>query len=119
MRKLSEIQNEDALDVIADMIDPIMEICKDEEVKANASKPKAELVKVILKKHKSAIIKMFAVLDGEPIETYKVNIVQIPSKLLEMLNDENIAAFFELQGLKISDASFGSVTENTEEIETK
>ena len=33
MRKLSEIQNEDALDVIADIIDPVIEICKDEELK--------------------------------------------------------------------------------------
>lgn len=119
MRKLSEIKNEDAIDVIADLIDPISEICHDDEIKKNASKPKTELVKLILKRHKTAILTMFAVLDGEPIETYEVNIIQIPSRLLELLNDDTIATFFELQGLKISDASSGSVTENTTEIETK
>lgn len=121
MRKLSEIQNEDALDVIADIIDPVIEICKDEELKKlmENEKTKNEAIKAAIKNHKKSVLTILAVLDGEPIETYKVNLIQLPLKLLELFNDPDMLDFFRSQGLMNSDTSSGSATENTEETEEK
>lgn len=120
MRKLSEIKNEDALDAIVDMIDPIIELSQDAEFrKLFREGDKKDAVKLAIKNHKGAVISIFAALDGEPIETYEINILQIPAKLLELFNDESITGFFQSQGLMDSDASFGSATESIEETEIK
>lgn len=121
MRKLSEIQNEDALDVLADIIDPVTEIFQDQELGKlmKLEKNKREAVKLAIKKHKKAVIHIMAILDGEPVETYKVNVLQLPLKLLELLNDPDMLDFFKQQGLMISDASSGSATESTEATEEK
>lgn len=118
MRKLSEIQNEDALDAIADIIDPVVEICKDAGLKKLMEKSdKLGAAKLAIKNHKSSVLQILAVLDGEPLETYKINIIQLPMKLLELFDDPDLMDFFKLQGLMISDASSGSATENTGETE--
>lgn len=120
MRKLSEIQNEDALDVIAEIIDPVIEISQDEEIKKLTSKKdRLGAVQVAIKNHKKAVLKVLAILDGESPETYKVNIIQIPVKVMELLNDKDMQDFFQSQGLIPSDASSGSVTENIKATEKK
>lgn len=127
MRKLSEIQNEDAIDVLADLLDPIAEISKDKEVRApkkledgtEVPKTRLEIVQTILKRHKRAVIQILAILDGVPLEEYKINMIQIPAKVYECLNDKDILAFFQSQGLNLSDAPSGSATENTGAEETK
>lgn len=120
MRKLSEIQNEDALDVVVDLIDPVIEICQDTDLKAVMEKgDKMAAVKIAIKNHKKSVLLILAILDGEPVEKYKVNLLQLPGKLLELFNDPDMMDFFKSQGLKISDASSGSATVNTEEAEVK
>lgn len=114
MRKLSEIQNEEALDVLADILAPVMVIAKDGEVKAAAKKGKVEAVQYVIKNHKKPILKILAILDGVPVEEYKINVVQIPVKLTELLNDKDLMDFFQSQGLMISDEISGSATESTE-----
>jgi hypothetical protein len=115
MRKLSEIQNEEALDVLADILEPTIEIASDKEVKAKEGR--MATIQYVMKNHKSALLKILATLDGIPISEYKVNVIQIPVKVMELLNDKDLMDFFQSQGLTISDASSGSVTESTEETE--
>lgn len=127
MRKLSEIQNEEALDVLADLLDPIAEISKDKEIRKpnidEAGKPvpksRLEIAQIAIKRHKHAVLKILSILDGVPLESYSVNLVQIPLKVYELLNDEDMMAFFQSQGLNLSDAFSGSATANTEEAEVK
>lgn len=120
MRKLSEIQNEEALDVLAEIIDPIIIICQDQELKKVMEKDdKLQAVKIAIKNHKQEVLQILAVLDGESIETYKINLIQLPLKLLELFDDPDMKSFLEVQGLMNSDASSGSATVNTEAIETK
>jgi len=118
MRKLSEIQNEDALDVVAEIIDPVVSMCQDEELKkVMKTGDKLQSVKVAIKNHKSEVMTILAALDGEPLETYKVNLIQLPLKLLELFNDPDMQSFLVEQGLMISDTSSGSATESIEETE--
>ncbi len=127
MRKLSEIQNEDALDVLAELLDPIAELSKDKEIRRpnknekgeDVPKTKLEMVQIAIRKHKRAVLKILATLDGVPLEEYNINLIQIPLKVYELLNDEDMMAFFQSQGLNLSDAFSGSATENTEVIEQK
>lgn len=114
MRKLSEIQNEEALDVLADILEPTIVIARDGEVKKKAKESRMAAIQYIMKNHKSALLKILATLEGVPIEEYKVNVIQIPVKVMELLNDEDMMNFFHSQGLTISDESSGSATVNTE-----
>ena len=120
MRKLSEIKNEDAISALAQLLGPIATISKDEAVKqAVREKDRLKAIETALQNHPKAVLKILATLDGEPIETYETNLLQIPVKVMEIFNDEDMMAFFRSQGLVISDTSSGSATENTEEAETK
>lgn len=114
MRKLSEIKNEDALEVLADIFDPITRICSDKEIRTLAGKSRAEAVKAAVKNHKRDVLYILAKLDGEDPDKYEVNIIQIPVKIFDLLNDPDMASFFSSQGLTSSNDASGSATENTE-----
>ena len=97
--KLSEIKGEGALDVLADIIDPVAKICADTEIQkaVKANLPRLAIVKKLLKTHKREIIDIMAYLDGEDPEKYEVNLLTLPVKLLEILNDPDIAILFTSQ----------------------
>ena len=123
MKKLSEIKNEEALDVLADLLNPIAELSKDEGLKKVYSDKKnggkSPAVRYAIKNHKKAVLEILAILDGENPETYEVNMIQIPIKVMELLNDEDMVNFFQSQGLTISDESSGSAMESTGAAETE
>lgn len=120
MRRLSEIKNGDALDVLVDMFDPIMRILQDKEVSQYARVGKrAEAVKLAIKKHKKDVLTVLAIFDGADPETYEINVVQIPIKIFQLLNDPDMADFFASQGWRTSGESSGSATENTEAVENQ
>ena len=112
--KLSDLKGEAALDAFADLIEPVSEIITDKEfvrlARSNAPRPK--LVKAAIKNHKKAVIEVLAILDGESPESYEVNLLTLPKKLLEVANDPEIASLFQSQGQTVT--SSGSATENTE-----
>ena len=113
--KLSELKGEEALDVLADLIEPAAEIMTDKEV-VDAVRSGATLkgVKKAIKNHKRAVITMLAVLDRQDPEQYTVNFVTLPVKLLELMNDLELKSLFISQGQKGDAASSGSVSENIE-----
>lgn len=98
--KLSEIKGDRALDVLADIMEPLARILTDEEITKNNGEPKLLLAKKILKGHKKEVIEILAILDGEKPETYEVNLLTLPVKLVEILNDPEIGNLFTLQGQK-------------------
>ena len=98
--KLSEIRGEKAIDVLADLIEPLSEIFSDDEivkgVRGNANK--MELIKLVLRNHKTAVLTVLALLDGEDPANYNPTLISIPSKVLEVLNDPDVAALFPGSG---------------------
>lgn len=113
--RLSEIEDERALDVLAEIIDPIAEIATDDVVQNiyKSGKPKIMIVKEMLKNHKKAVIAIMAALDGEKPENYHFNILSLPAKLLEILNDPEVDELFRSQGQMTEQPSSGSATGNT------
>lgn len=98
--KISDFKNEEALDILADIIEPAAEIFKDKDLveMITSGSVKMELVKHIIKNHKKSIIEIMAVLEGIPVDEYQCNVFTLPIKLLEILNDEELVKFFTSQG---------------------
>lgn len=96
--KLSEIKGEAALDFLADIIEPATEIMTDPNMKVLIkAKNKGAIIKSLIKDHKKSIIEILAALDGVPVEEYQVNVLTLPIKLLELLNDKELMSFFTSQ----------------------
>lgn len=116
--KISEIKGERALEVIADLIDPISEMLKDEEFKAVVkSDDRTKAIKYLLKTHKRNVLIILALINGENPDTYEPTLVSLPVMLMDLLNDPDVAILFGLQSQNTVTASFGSATENTEATE--
>ncbi len=112
--RLSEIRGEQALDVLANILDPISKIAVDEEFqKLVKTNDRLGCIQHILRNYKKETLFIMASLDGEDPKDYNPTLPQIPAKLLELLNDPMIKPFFESQGQSQEDASSGSATENT------
>lgn len=97
--KLSELKNEEALDVLADLIEPAADILADENVKDLITKggDKLTIAKTIIKGHKKSIIEILAILDGVPVDEYEVGLFALPIKVVEILNDKDLISFFQSQ----------------------
>ena len=111
--KLSEIKGERALDVIADLMDPVMEIVSDAELKKYIDREnRLEAVKYLLKNYKKQVITCMAILHEEDPDKYEPSLVTLPAMLLELLNEPELATLFYSGGTVTSS---GSATETTEE----
>lgn len=120
--KLSEYQNEDALDLLADLLEPISNFFTDKKFEKLFKKGnRMEMIQYCLKSkgRQKDIIKILARLDGVPVKEYKANIFTLPIKIMELLDDEELVSFFVSQGFGMGNESSGSATENTEATETK
>lgn len=98
--KLSEYKDGEALDLLAELIDPVATIASDKQiaelVKAKAGKLK--VVQYVIKSHKEQILQILAAIDGVPVEEYHCNALTLPLKVLEILNDKDLMDFFTSQG---------------------
>ena len=97
--KLSEIKGDRALDVIADLLDPMAEIMGDKQISDILKSGKAPIraIKLSLKNHKKAVLYMMAIIDGEDPETYAPSLLEIPKRLLDLLNDPEVQRLFASQ----------------------
>ena len=110
-----ELKNEQAIEALADIFDPITEIASDEEIKKAArSDNKVMTVKLILKNHSKSVLEIMAAFEGVPVEEYECNVLTLPVKLIELFNRPEFTFLFPSQGQKMEETSFGSASENTE-----
>lgn len=116
--KLSEIKGERALEVLADLIDPIKELLQDEKLKEMRSESnKLDIVKYLLKNHQKDVLTILALINGENPETYEPSILTLPVMVMDFINDPDVAGLFGLRSQTTELASSGSAMENTEAIE--
>lgn len=119
--KISEYKGEDALDLLADILEPVSEIIGDKqfEILFRTKGVSREMIKHLIKNHKVAMIEIMARIENEPVDEFrkKVTVFTLPSKILELLSDTELMDFFVSQGLMMDSNSFGSAMENTEETE--
>ena len=92
---LSEIKNEQAIEVLGDLIDPSIELCKDKyfgEAMAKGDAKKA--LKIVLKGHAKAVKEILAALEGVPVDMYECSILTLPKTLMEILSDPEVMSLF-------------------------
>ena len=117
MKRLSEFRGEEALLILADIIEPAAEIIGDKAMVELLRKGQmAKAAKVALKGHPGAVLEIMARLDGENPETYAPNMFALPMKLLEIFNDPELVNLFTSQGQTEEQTSSGSATVNTEAV---
>lgn len=119
--RLSDFKGEEALDVLAEIIEPLTTIIADEEIQALTKQkgvPRIKYVKPAIKNHKQEVIFILAMLQKQTVEEYEANLslITLPMQALEFINDPEIQKLFfsQEQSQKTSSENFGSATENTE-----
>ena len=115
--KLADIKDERALDVIADIIEPLSEISIDEEFKnAYSSGQKIKAVQLAIKNHKKAIIQILAVLNGVQPEEFHFTLISLPVMVMGLLNELNENQEMQLlfRSEDVTKTSFTSASENIE-----
>lgn len=117
---LSDYKNEDAIDLIADLIVPITTILGDSDMRSAVAEdaPKAELIKIALKAHKKEVIEILARIQGIEPSEYKGTPVTMSFQILELLNDEEVQKLFLSEQQTEDLIPLMSATENTEEVES-
>lgn len=98
--KLSDFKGEKAIEVFADLLEPIAEILKDNEIVAlvqTENVKQIDVIKKILKGHSESVVQILAILEGEDPKTYQPNIIALPKKLIEIFNDEAFIDLFTSQ----------------------
>lgn len=115
MKKLSEYKGEEALELLADLIEPMSVIMTDKEIHALFKENRFKAISLAIKKHKDAIIEILAILDGVPVDKYECNLLTLPVTILALLNDKEMLQLFTSAGQMGDATSFASLSENTEE----
>lgn len=119
--KLSDYKGTDAVELLADLLEPIGKLFEDEELttmfRNMKDHKKMDMVRLILKKHSKEVVEIMAIIDGEDVATYSPNFYALPTKLLDLFNDEEFMNLFISQGQNAIDQPFGSATETTAEDE--
>ena len=111
--KLSELKGEAAINCLADIIEPAVAILSDKEVvDAVKSDNKIGAITKALKLHKKEVADIVAALDGVSVD--EINVISLPMKLLEILNDPIVVNLFQSQGQTEGQTSSGSASENIE-----
>lgn len=122
--RLSEIKGVDAIDVIADIIDPVTVILADEEVKKviESKQPKLIIAKTILKRQKAAILEVLAILNKEDPKTFNPSLIALPIMLVQLLQDveenEELKSLFTSQEQMTASVSSFPVMATTQGTET-
>lgn len=111
--KISEIKGEHALSVLADILEPIGDIGKDENfIKAAKEKDLSKVVKICLKDHSKSVLTILALLNDKDVETYEPSLIELPVMLMELLQDEDFMSLFISQEQTSVKTSTGPATEN-------
>lgn len=105
--KISDFKNEDALDLLVEILDPIGVLFADKDFTDSITKgDKLKAVKVAITNHKEEILMILACLEGKKREEYQANIIEMTKQILEVFNDKELVDFFISQGLmKAEDVS--------------
>jgi phosphohistidine phosphatase SixA len=104
--KLAEFKGNDAIEVIADLIEPIAEIASDpaceglfkvtpvkgESKRTTSAKHLGKYVPVLLKSHKPEVLKIVALLNGK--DANEMNAFQMAGALLSVLMDKELLDLF-------------------------
>ena len=109
--KISDFKGDDALDFMAEIIEPASKIINDPKTKELRSN-KIEVAKHILKNHKKETLSIYELLYQDKGEN--ATPVDLLKMVMDILTDQELLDLFIAQGQNEEQTSSGSATENTE-----
>ena len=95
MKSISDFKNEEAIDLLADLVDPIHNIIQDQDIKikiANKSTQK-DAIKLVLKNHKESLLSIVALFEGVSREDLACTPISIVVDCMQILNDKDFLDF--------------------------
>lgn len=116
MKKLSDYEGDEAIELWADMLEPMARILADTKIKElyQSGKPKLLLAKEILKEHKEEAVEIINRIDPTPFNALTL-ISRVIGILSEIEETEELKTFFDTgEQATMEEESFGSATESTE-----
>lgn len=119
MKKLSDYKGDEALELWADLLDPLTAILTDNKIKnvVQSGKPKIAIAKEILKEHKSEAVEILTRIDPEPVDGLNI-VLRLINLITEIGQSDEIKSFFAYaEQVEMDNGSSGSPTENIEENE--
>lgn len=116
--RISDFKNEDAIELMADLLEPIGDLISHKEVQEaiQSKQSKLAIARTMLKYGKEEILFILATLNGVPVSEFTCNPVSILKDLLIILNDpemEEFTDFFTSAQTPITKDVSGFVAENT------
>lgn len=109
-----ELYNEDALDFLADIIEPASRIFSDKKVReAFQANDRVKAAQAILKGHDKDAMVIIAATDKTTPDKCKYSILDLFKKLLEILNDKDIMDFLASQAQMEDQKPSGPATVTT------
>lgn len=119
MKKFSDYQGEEAIELWADLLEPIAKILADEKIKKTyqSGQPKIVLAKEIINLHKTEAVSILTRIDPTPINGLNI-ITRLLNILSEIEETEELMDFFDTgEQVKTESVSSGSAMESTEDEE--
>lgn len=119
MKKLSDYKDNEAIELWADLLDPLTAILTDENIRKviQSGKSKMEIAKTILKEHQKEAVDIMTRIDPEPINGLNI-ILRLVALLADIGENEEIKSFFGYaEQAKMQSGSIGSPTENIKVVE--
>ena len=117
MKRLSDYQGEEAFELWADLMEPLVSIFQDTELRKifDGRHSYLDMVGAVLKDHKGEVAAIFKRIDPEPIDGSNL-IGRLLVMLGDIAKDPILGSFFGLAGpVKTQNDSSGSAMENTVE----
>lgn len=114
--KISELKDERAIYSLGEMIEPLANVMADKEiVDMFRGKKRLKAISELLKKYPEDVMTILAAADGVDRKDYHCNILSLPNKILEIVNDPDVIQLFTFAETKTDDALPASASENTVE----
>ncbi len=112
--KLLEATGAEAIELLGDLMMPFAELAADPVI-ANCLKTdqKYKAISYSLKRHPQTVLRFLSVCEGVPFEDYKPTALEIPAKLMEVINNPTVQGLF-FTPQEITENFGGSVTATTE-----
>lgn len=123
MKKLSEFKDDEAMDVLAEIIEPAINLIKNNNFKLamkgdkeKGIKPnRMQAIKIAITENRKDVVMIMAVLNEKPVEEFHYSLLTLPQMMLEMFNDKELIDFFQYRSETDLGTPSGSAMENTEE----
>ena len=115
MKRFSDYQGEEAIELWGDLLGPISRIIQDNDIRAISNKKdvsRLDIAGIVLKKRKSDVVTILERIDPTPVNGINI-IVRLIDLLEDLGSNPEVARFFGLPATeKLAVQSSGSATEN-------